>query len=594
LATEGETEGMAEAKRKLVAILAADVAGYTRLMGANERATVATLNDYRAVFRQHTDIHEGRIVDTAGDSVLAVFDSVVEAVHCAVAVQGELETRNSNLSDDLRMLFRIGVNLGDVIVQEDGTIYGDGVNVAARLEALAEPGRVCISESAFLQAVGKIDCAFEDLGEHQVKNVDRPIRAYQVAETGPDVGMDRRHVPGGRDRPTVAIMPFENRSNDVDQDYFADGMTEDITAALSKFRRITVMGRNVTANIDKGGMDPKAIGAKLGTDYMVVGSVRRSGDRLRVTTSLIDAKTGMDLWAERFDQTVGDLFSIQDEITRKMAAAIMPQLEWALVDRTLGKHQRDINAWEIQALGTWHMLQFTKSDNAEAQRLLGQAVNMAPKSAEPSAYLANTLVLASYFGWSRPRESVLRNARECAERAVALDPQNALTFNALGLVELYSGEHSAAVANLRRAVDLNPNYGNNHALLGFSLGLSGDHDAAKDHISRAIEMSPHDILLPNWFNYLATLRFLAGAEAESIEWAKKAIEANPRFPGGYRTLTAAYGVLDRLDDAHDALKNLRRLDPEISIARVSQTSYFSDPEANDRYLRGLRVAGLPE
>ena len=317
---------MAKAKRRLAAILAADVAGYSRLMGDDERATMDTLNAYRAIFRQHIADHDGRVVDTAGDSVLAVFGSVVEAVESAVEVQAQIAVSNADLAEPRRMLFRIGINLGDVIEQDDGSLYGDGVNVAARLESLAEPGGICLSESAHMQAEGKVESAFEDIGEHEVKNIAKPVRAYRVAggDAAPAAAEPALGIP---DKPSIAVLPFTNMSGDAEQDYFSDGITEDLITELSRFRELFVIARNTTFTYKGKAVNVEQVGRDLGVRYVLEGSIRKAGNRVRITAQLIDAKTGGHVWAERYDRVLEDIFELQDEITRQMVGTLGVKLE---------------------------------------------------------------------------------------------------------------------------------------------------------------------------------------------------------------------------------------------------------------------------
>ena len=317
---------MPEAKRRLAAILSADAAGYSRLMGDDERATMDTLNAYRDAFRKYISDHEGRVVDTAGDSVLAVFDSVVETVQCAVEVQGDLEGRNLDLPEDRRMLFRIGVNLGDVFEQDDGTIYGDGVNVAARLESLAEPGGINISGTAFDQVDGKLDLGFEYLGEKEVKNIAKPVRVYRADL---DVGETRPRSAAATtepERPSIAVLAFENLSRDPDQEFFADGIAEDLITELSRLRWLLVTARNTTFTYKGRAVDVKQVGRDLGVRYVVEGSVRKGGERVRITAQLVDAVTGNHIWAERYDRDLSDIFALQDEITETLVAALQVEV----------------------------------------------------------------------------------------------------------------------------------------------------------------------------------------------------------------------------------------------------------------------------
>ena len=340
---------MADAKRRLAVILSADVAGYSRLMGDDERATMDTLNAYRDVFRRHISDRDGRVVDTAGDSVLALFNSIVEAVQCAVDVQGELEACNAGLPENRRMRFRVGVTLGDIFEQDDGTIYGNGVNVAARLESLAEPGGIWLSGSAHEQVEGKTNHSFEDVGTHPVKNIARPVRAFRVMgrETSDVPAPEKPHT--SRSRPSIAVLPFDNLSGDTEQEYFADGMAEDLITALSRIRWLFVTARNSTFAYKGQAVDVKRVGQEMGVQYVLEGSVRKDGDRVRITAQLIEATTGNHIWAKRYDRKLADIFAIQDELTEAIVGEIEPELAEVERERAYREPPESLNAWDFIA-----------------------------------------------------------------------------------------------------------------------------------------------------------------------------------------------------------------------------------------------------
>ena len=461
---------MAEAKRRLVAILSADVAGYSRLMGDDERATMDTLTAYRQVFRKHISDHDGRVVDTAGDSVLSVFDSVVEAVHCAVDVQGELEERNADKPEDRRMLFRIGVNLGDIFEQDDGTVYGDGVNVAARLESLAEAGGVCISESAHMQVEGKTDLGFQDIGEHEVKNIARPVRAYRVVVETQAAPTTPNALP---DKPSIAVLPFDNLSGDAEQEYFVDGIVEDLITALSGMRWLLVTARNSTFSYKGKSPDVRDVGLELGVRYVLEGSVRKAGNRVRISAQLIDASDGNHIWAQRYDRELADIFDVQDEITLTIAGAIEPELAQIERERARRKPADNLDAWDLSQRGLWHMWQFSEDDNAEARRLFRRAIDIDPRFAAAHANLSYSHYLDSVLAYSDSPQQSFALAETAAKQAIAIDDKDAMAHCALGRALSSQGDYPAAIAELRTALDLNPSFTLAHLGLGVALQFPG-------------------------------------------------------------------------------------------------------------------------
>ena len=391
---------MAEAKRTLLAILAADVAGYSRLMGDDERATMDMLNVCRDVFRKHISDHGGRVVDTAGDSVLATFPSVVEAVSCAVDVQGDLVECNADLPESRRMLFRIGVNLGDVFEQNDGTIYGDGVNVAARLEGLADPGKIAVSEDAYRQVEGKTELVFEDIGEHAVKNIVRPVRGYRIIVDEQISSVASSKAPAISARPSIAVLAFENLSGDQEQEYFADGIAEDLITELSRLRWLQVTARNSSFTYKGEAADVRQVGNDLGVRYVVEGSVRKVGDRVRITAQLIDTGTGNHLWAERYDRDLSDIFALQDEITETLVATLQGEVGEFERERAHRKPPESLDAWESYQRGLWHLWRMNAKDMAEARRLLQRAGNLDPNFAQAFAALGFAMFLQVFHSFA--------------------------------------------------------------------------------------------------------------------------------------------------------------------------------------------------
>ena len=559
--------------RKLAAILAADVAGYSRLMADDEHATVATLTDYHDIFTTHVEAHQGRIVDTAGDSVLATFDSVVEAVEAAVAVQRELAARNEALAVHREMHFRIGVNLGDIIVRQDGTVYGDGVNIAARLEGLAAPGGVMISEDAYRQVEGKLEVVMADAGEHEVKNIVRPVRAYRVALDDAEVdtlnetqlsaiSLRRPKVIASLvaavavlvglavwgltirveapqmvtasgmptddpvlvvpEKPSIAVLPFTNLSGDAGQDYFSDGVTEDIISALSRFRELFVIARNSTFVYKGRAVDLQQVGRELGVAYVLEGSVRRSGERVRVAAQLIDAKTGGNLWSETYERDIIDILEVQAEIGRHIAGALVPRIERDAFERTRHTSTKDLTAYEnvLRAMG--HFYNPTVAGHAAARDLLEEAARRDPDYARAHAELA-FVYLEEHSESFNPLPESLDRAGRAARRAVELDPIGWRSHWALAEYYFYTHQIDLFEAAAKKTLELNPNAADALSLLAFRQGqiFGLDRlDEIEEMIRRAMRLNPNHASQARM--QLARALFFKGSYEEALAELNKA------------------------------------------------------------------------
>jgi adenylate cyclase len=575
------------AEQRLAAILAADVAGYSRLMEADAPATVATLEACRAVFRDHVDSCGGRIVDTAGDSVLAVFASAIGAVEAALAIQDALGERNGALAEDRRMRFRIGVNLGDVIEKPDGSVYGSGVNVAARLEGLAEPGGICLSANAHEQVEGRLDAAFEDIGEHEVKNIARPVRAYKI---GSDTRAEPPPTPA--ERPSIAVLAFENLSGDVEQEYFADGIAEDLITALSRMRWLSVTARNSTFSYKGQSPDIRDVGRELGVRYVLEGSVRKGGERVRITAQLIDAGDGSHIWAQRYDRELADIFELQDEITLTIAGAIEPELAQIERERARRKPAETLDAWDFCQRGLWHMWRYDKDDNAEAQRLFHQATDIDVDFAAAYANLAYCHFLDGVLAFNdTPRQSASL-AESAAKKAIAIDERDAMAHCALGRALSLMGDHAAAIAELRAAVDLNPSFALARYGLGIPLIFEGQAAQAVQELEVARRLSPHDanMWVIETINALAHIALGQFDEAEDL--SRSAIRRPNTGFWAYATLASALGNLGRISEARSALDKLLELKPDFSRKLFDSVFVNDDPASFAAYFYGLRKAGL--
>ncbi len=476
-------------KRKLSAILSADVVGYSRLMGEDELGTVRTLEAYREMLAEITRNYGGRVVDSPGDNVLAEFASVVDAVECAVEIQKELKAKNEELAENRRMDFRIGINLGDVI-EEGERIYGDGVNVAARIEGLAAGGGICISGTAFDQVEGKLELEFDDLGEQSVKNIKKPVRVYRVGTeagiTDPGIGLEVR-LP---DKPSIAVLPFVNMSGDPEQVYFVDGIVDDIITELSRFPYIFVIARTTSFTYKGKSVDIRQVGRELGVRYVLEGSVRRISDRVRITAQLIEAATGNHIWAERYDRDLEDIFSVQDEITAQVVGSIHPELYSAEMRRAREKPVESLDVWNYAVRARWHVLRLTQEDNSEAKRLFEKALELEPDYVPALAFLVYCHICDVLFGWSQAPPESIKEARRIARKAASLDENDPWVQCALGFTEFIAKNPDAAIAHYRRAIELNPNFALAHGYLSCQLGYAGEAEAAIETGHTAIRLSP--------------------------------------------------------------------------------------------------------
>ena len=583
---------MANAKRRLAAILSADVAGYSRLMGDDERATMDTVNAYRDVFRRHISDRDGRVVDTAGDSVLALFPSVVEAVQCAVDVQEELEECNAGLPEDRRMHFRVGVNLGDILEHDDGTIYGDGVNVAARLESLAEPGGICLSGSAHEQVEGKTNRSFEDVGTHAVKNIARPVRVFRV--TGADgaaVAATDKPVTLP-DRPSIAVLPFDNLSGDPEQEYFADGMAEDLITALSRIRWLFVIARNSTFTYKGQAVDVKRVGQEMGVRYVLEGSVRKSGDRVRVTAQLIEATTGNHIWAKRYDRELADIFAIQDELTEAITGEIEPELAEVERERAYRKPPENLNAWDCYQQGLWHMWQLAGDENAEARRFFQRAVDIDPGFAPAFAGLGYSHYLDVILAFTDNVSEALVKARRAALRAVAIDVKDAMAHCALGRIYLALGDHASAIGELETSIDLNPSFSLAHSGLALCLMFMSHAEAAIPEFELAEKLSPHDPYLPTIQTVRAGAHNVLGQFQQGEEYARLASRHPTVSFWAYAHLAQALAGQGRSEQARASLNTLLEMRPDFSPEFFMRVWPGTDPAFLAEYFDLLREAGL--
>jgi adenylate cyclase len=624
-------------KRKLAAILSADVEGYSRLMDDDEEATVRTLTAYRTAINDLVQQYRGHVVDTPGDNILAEFTSVVDAVNCAVEIQRELAERNAELPYNRKMEFRIGVNLGDVI-EEEGQIYGDGVNIAARVEAMAEAGGICVSGRAYDQVENKLGLEYEDLGEHQVKNITRPIRVFRVLSfpgaaahrvvyakktlerkwqkislsiaavvvaavvvlgiwhfylrrpTVEPASLEKMafSLP---EKPSIAVLPFENLSEEPAQDYFSDGLTDQIISTFSKFRSLFVIARNSTFTYKGKPVKIQKVAEDLGVKYVLEGSVQRTVDRIRITAQLIDATTGHHIWSESYDRKLEDIFAIQDGITLEIAKALR-------VEITMGEQARfwtktsttNLRAFEKYLQGLDYIWRFTKEDNAIARRLYEEAIALDPMYADAYADLGWTHFFDARFGWVESRAESVKMAFKYAQKAIELNETVDLAYLLIGGVYFLQGQHDKAIAEAERAVALNPNGAINYAGLAGYVGCSGRWDESVELAKKAIRLQP--FAPAHYYHWLGRAYFMTGQIDESITTFKKALHVNPNYLPAHAFLAACYSSIDRQTDAAAEAKEVLKVNPKFSLESYAKTLPYSNKTDKERYLAALRKAGL--
>ena len=584
-------------ERRLAAVWAGDIAGYSRLMGIDEEGTLRQLKAHRKelVDPKITE-HRGRIVKTTGDGMLVEFVSVVDAVRCAVDIQRGMVERNASIPADKRIEFRIGLNVGDIIIDGDD-IFGDGVNVAARLEALADPGGIMVSSVVHDQVRDKLSFGFEDMGEQTVKNIARPIGIHRISlaeaatlTENQAAAATSKFEPSRTNRPSIAVLPFANMSGDPEQEYFADGISEDIITGLSKLRWFFVIARNSSFTYKGKAVDVKRAARELGVRYVLEGSVRRGGNRVRITAQLIDAATGNHIWADRYDGDLTDIFSLQDEITMKVVAAIEPKLLEAEGIRSQNRSPDDLDAWEMVIQANSLFWRLTKTEGDVAIAILRRAIAHYPDYGPAHSMLAFMLLLSQLTGWNI-EESLGKEAATLAERATELDDSDPWAHMALGYVAFSIRRTDEAVEQFQRALDLNPNFAAAHGYLALALGLAGRSEEAIAHGEQAIHMSPHDPQNAIFNTAIAAAHYLAGRYAEAIVFGRKALQQRTQFTSGHRIYIASLAQAGQLDEAREALMRLKKVFPGMTIAWIERyVPYTPGPMA--KFLEGMRKAGL--
>jgi len=622
-------------KRKLTAILSADVKGYSRLMGEDEESTVRTLTEYREVMSALIINHNGRVVDSPGDNILAEFVSIVDALRCAWDIQQEIKSRNVDLPENRIMSFRIGVNLGDVI-EEGDRIYGDGVNIASRIEGLAEEGGICISGTAYDQVYNKLPFSYEYDGEQTVKNIKEPVRVYSVlmkpeiaqkvvadnkvrritwrkmalsailivvVVAGALVGRYLYHRQGAQiepassdkmvfplpDKPSIAVLPFENLSGDPEQEYFSDGITEDIITDLSKISGLFVIARHSVFTYKGKAIKIAKVGQELGVRHVLEGSVRKANGRVRITAQLVDATTEGHLWAERYDRDLKDIFALQDEVTQKIVAALAVKLTEDEKKRLERKYTDNMEAYDFYLQGSEYQNRYTKETNVQARIMFERAIDLDPEFAAAYGWLGFTHFHEWTFGWSKNPQS-LELAFELAQRTLDLDDSLPLGHHLLGKVYSRKKQHEKAIAELKKAIALSPNSADGLVGLGYILNFAGRPEEAIGLVKKAMRLNP---MYPAYYLWeLGHAYFITGRYEEAIETLKRVLDRNSNFMPAHVFLAASYSEIGREEDARAEVTEVERLSPQASLVALRRTLPYKDQSVLERLIDSLRKAGL--
>jgi len=579
--------------RKLAAILAADVVGYSRLMSENEADTFDRLRAHRKeLFEPEIAKHHGRIFKLMGDGLLAEFGSVVEAVECAAALQREMVKRNEDIPEDRRIQVRTGINLGDVIVEGEDR-HGDGVNIAARLQELAEPGGITVSGTAYDHLQGKIDIALDFAGEHQGKNLARPVRVYRASLERPV--STQKPTLALPDKPSIAVLPFQNLSGDPEQEYFADGVVEEIITALSRFRQLFVIARNSSFTYKGRAVDVKQVGRELGVRYVLEGSVRKAANRVRIMGQLVDATSGTHLWADRFDGGLEDIFDLQDQVTTSVVGAIAPRLVEAEIERAERKPTENLDAYDYFLRGMAAFHQWTRAGNDEALANFRRAVAIDPNFASAYGMAARCYPQRKASGWVVDQKAEATEAERLARRAAELGGNDALALGTAGFVLGYvAGELDNAASLTTRALQLNPNLASGWIFAGWVSLWLGEPESALERINRAIRLSPQDPQLFAMQAVGAYAHFFLGRYSEATSWAERALLQRTNHVSATRAVAASCAMAGWQEQASKAMARLRELDPASRISNLKEVFPLRKPEHLDRLAEALRKAGLPE
>ncbi|WP_171098276.1 adenylate/guanylate cyclase domain-containing protein [Ruegeria sp. HKCCD7255] len=575
--------------RRLIAILAADVVGYSSLMARDEQGTLDKLLTLRkTVFDPQIAAHSGRLVKLMGDGALVEFPSVTDAVACAIAVQTQID---AEADPELRL--RIGINLGDVII-EGGDIYGQGVNVAARLEAKAQPGGICISDMV-RQGIGqRLRAMFSDGGEHSLKNIEDPVRIYQWSPDDAPVPQNVTETQPISDNPGIAVLAFDNMSADPEQEYFSDGIAEDIITALSHFREFFVIARNTSFTYKGQAIRVDDVCRDLGVRYLLEGSVRKAGQRVRVTAQLIDGSTGAHIWAERYDRAIDDIFAVQDEITQAIVQAVAPETLGAETRRARAKRPDSLSSWDKVLQARWHLGKFAKADNDAARALLSNAVEADPNLCDGHAGIALCDLMAMLHVWRPDTRNAILSAKDAASIATGLDDNNAHAHAMLGMASMFAREFDEAETHLSRAVTLNPNLATGFGNFAAYYGIAGRFDEAKAAYEKSTILSPRDPLRAFWRGGFGIAAYVTDRFDICLENARAGLKESPGYASLMRQEAASLAMLGKSDEAQASVDRLLHTMPSLTIAMVRKMVPVRYDDDWEKWLEGLRRAGLPE
>jgi TolB-like protein/class 3 adenylate cyclase len=585
-------------ERRLTAILAADVAGYSRLMGADEEGTLAQLKAFRKTLVDPTIAkHRGRIVKTTGDGMLVEFASAVDAARCAVEVQRGMASENMEVPQAERIEFRIGIHLGDIII-DDNDIFGDGVNIAARLESIAVPGGISISRAVHDQVCDRINVCFDDKGEIALKNIARPVQVFAISgakESRTTISPESKLALALPDKPSIAVLPFANLSSDPEQDYFADGMVEDIITALSHFKALFVTARNSSFTYKGRAVDVKQVGRELGVRYVLEGSVRKAANRVRITGQLVDTATGAHLWAERFDGGLGDIFDLQDQVTESVVGAIAPAVERAEIERAKRKPTESLDAYAVYLRGLASYYQFgSRQANDEALRLFNSAIELDPDFASAYALAALCCVWAKINGWFSNSANDIAEVTRLAQRTVELGKDDAIALAAAGNALVYvARDLGVGAALIDRALLLNSNLAEAWFYGGWAKNWLREPEAAIERFARAMRLNPLDQRMSGMRAGTAAAHFFLGCYDGAASWAAMALQDNPDYQPGLRMAAASNAMAGRSEQANKAVARLRQLNPTLRVSTLKDALGPWHADDLSRY-QGLRLAGLPE
>jgi TolB-like protein/class 3 adenylate cyclase/Tfp pilus assembly protein PilF len=590
-------------QRKLAAILAADVVGFSRLASADEDRTLARLRTLRSDLIDPTiAVHRGRVVKWTGDGALVEFRSVVDAVRCAIEIQDAMIERNVGLPAERKIEFRIGIHLGDVVEERDGDLMGDGVNIAARLEGIAAPGAICLSEDAYRQVRSRLDVGVSDLGETELKNIAQPLRVYSLQvgampqEQEKAIALKQPGTsPANSDKPSIAVLPFINMSNDPEQEYFVDGIVDDIITSLSRFNQLFVIARNSSFTYKGRAVDVRQVADELDVRYVLEGSVRKAGGRLRINGQLIEATTGGHLWADRFDGTIEDVFEFQDKITETVVGAIEPTIRKVEIERARRKPIDNLDAYDLYLRALPDVYAFRPKENLSALALLTEAIDLEPSYAPALAHAAWCIEQRLTRSWPRVSENDEERAIALARRAIAADSDDATALVLAGFVLYMVGrDYTTGLDAVGRAVERNPGAGFVNFLAGTALVYGGEPERALLLLQRAMMLGPLD---PSYYMYLmvaAWAELFSGRPNEALTLAERSVALYPDWDSTYWALIPAYVQLERLPDAQAALAKYQLLAPGMTISELRRLLPFRYPAPLDMTLDGLRKAGLPE